>query len=49
MFLLKGRLRKEIKNLIAQIPEEKKRELLNRVEKILLEALKVYVESLTKK
>lgn len=45
MFLLLGKVRKDFKNIINSIPEEQKKEFLSKVEEILLQALKVYVES----
>lgn len=45
MFLLLGKARKELKILLNSIPEEKKKEIWENIEKIALEALKVYINS----
>jgi hypothetical protein len=44
MFLLLGKGRKELKKLLNSIPEDKKKEIWQNIERIALEALKIYIE-----
>lgn len=45
MFILLGKARKELKILLNSIPDEKKKKIWDNIEKIALEALKIYIES----
>lgn len=49
MFILLGKIRKDFKTILSGIPAEKKQAVLKQVEKLLLEALKVYIQSQVKK